>query len=59
LGEKCNESGIKELLFSEPTGPTFHYNPPTNESLGDEPLLGKKPIEIFYNRNLSSSRFMA
>lgn len=33
-----------ELLFSEPSGPMFHYKPPTNESLGDEPLLSKTSI---------------
>lgn len=37
---------MKELKFSEPTGPMFHYDPPNEESLGDEPLIG---IKMFYN----------
>jgi len=44
IGEKCDEFGMKELKFSDPTGPIFHYNPPTEESLGDESLLGIKKI---------------
>lgn len=40
IGERCNESGIKILKFSEPAGPVFHYEPPSNDSFGDQPLLG-------------------
>jgi len=40
VGEKCDEFGMKELKYSEPSGPTFHYKPPTAEDLGDQPLIG-------------------
>jgi hypothetical protein len=41
VGERCNEQGMRELLFSDPSGPTFHYNPPTMSSFGDQPLICK------------------
>ena len=34
-GEICNEHRIKTLEFSQPRGPFFHYEPPTNETFGD------------------------
>jgi hypothetical protein len=40
IGIKCNEEGILVLKFTDPSGPTYHYNPPTNSSLGDQPSLG-------------------
>ena len=40
IGQKC-ENGIKVLNFSIPSGPYFHYDPPTSNSLGDQPTLGR------------------
>ena len=40
IGEHCNQEGIKELMFSQPSGPVFHYDPPNSKSFGDQPLLG-------------------
>ncbi|XP_059086689.1 uncharacterized protein LOC131883271 [Tigriopus californicus] len=45
-GEKC-QNGIKILKFSSPTGPNFHYNPPTKNSFGDQPLL-RDPLDVRY-----------
>ena len=39
-GMKC-ESGLLHLQFTEPSGPSFRYNPPTASSFGDQPLVGK------------------
>ena len=46
-GEICNEHGIKILEFSQPIGPFFHYEPPTNETFGDQPHL-QDPLEKKY-----------
>ena len=46
-GEICNEHGIKILEFSQPRGPFFHYEPPTNETFGDQPHL-QDPLEKKY-----------
>jgi hypothetical protein len=34
--------GIRELRFSEPDGPALHYDPPNEESFGDQPLVGNE-----------------
>jgi hypothetical protein len=41
IGDSCNELGIKVLQLTEPSGPVYHYNPPSKDSFGDQPLLGK------------------
>ena len=46
-GEICNEHGIKILKFSQPRGPIFHYEPPTNETFGDQPHL-QDPLDKKY-----------
>lgn len=35
------------LEFSNPIGPFFHYEPPTNETFGDQPHL-KDPLDKKY-----------
>ena len=40
IGEHCNAEGMKVLKFSEPSGPSYHYDPPNGKSFGDQPLLG-------------------
>ena len=39
-GVKC-ESGLLQLQFTEPSGKSFRYDPPSATSLGDQPLVGK------------------
>ena len=43
INSKCNENGIRVLTFSTPHGPVFHYEKPTNVSLGDQPHI-KDPL---------------
>ena len=40
VGSKCNKEGILVLKLTDPSGPTYHYNPPSHNSFGDQPLLG-------------------
>ena len=40
VAEKCNENGVKMLLFSGVSGPVYHYNRQKENSLGDDPLEG-------------------
>ena len=47
MGERCNVDGIKELKFSQPSGPTFHYEAPTNVTFGDQPHL-RDPLDKKY-----------
>ena len=37
--ERCDEKGIKEIYFSEPFGPSYHYSPQNATSFGDQPTL--------------------
>ena len=39
--QECNNYGLKELFYSEPIEPsiTYHYHPPRNTSLGDQPNI--------------------
>ena len=43
----CNEHGIKRLKFSDPHGPYFYYEQPTNKSFGDQPNL-RDPLDKKY-----------
>ena len=45
INTACDEHGIRVLTFSQPHGPTFHYEQATNISLGDQPHL-RDPLEI-------------
>ena len=45
--EICNEHGIKRLKFSDPHGPYFYYEQPTNETFGDQPHL-RDPLDKKY-----------
>ncbi len=42
-GSYC-KNGIKALTFSEPRGPEYHYDPPTDDYIGGQPTLGTKWI---------------
>ena len=55
-GSTCNEHGIKVLTFSEPHGPVFHYEEPTNTTFGDQPHL-RDPLDkkYIYLKNSTSS----
>jgi hypothetical protein len=44
LSTRCNKMGIRELRFSEPDGPALHYDPPNEESFGDQPLVGNEIV---------------
>ena len=44
------------LQFSDPTGPVFHYEEPTNETLGDQPHL-RDPLDKKYVYLKDSVRF--
>ncbi len=46
------------LQFSEPTGPVFHYEEPTNETFGDQPHL-RDPLDKKYVYLKDSIRFPA
>ncbi len=48
IGERC-ESGLKVPLFSAPTGPELHYEPMTEDSLGDQPTV-PDPLDSRYIR---------
>ena len=39
--QECNNYGLKELFYSAPVEPniTYHYDPPTNTSFGDQPNI--------------------
>ena len=39
VGFSC-EKNVLELKFAKPEGPSFHYDPPTETTYGDQPLLG-------------------
>ena len=56
IGEHCNEYGIKVLKFSQPSGPIYHYEPATNITFGDQPLLrdplAKKYLYLKTSNNL-------
>lgn len=41
------KDGIMKLECTPPSGPFYHYDPPTKESLGDQPLLGD-PLDNRY-----------
>ena len=45
--EICNKHGIKRLKFSDPHGPYFYYEQPTNKSFGDQPNL-RDPLDKKY-----------
>ena len=45
--EYCNEHGIKMLEFSHRQGPFFYYEPPTNETFGDQPTI-QDPLDKKY-----------
>ena len=47
VGERCNELGVKVLKFSRSEGPFYHYSPATEETFGDEPLVGD-PLDNRY-----------
>ncbi len=53
---KCTENGIRALEFSQPKGPKFHYEPPTQNTLGDQPLL-RDPLDKKYVILKNSTRF--
>ena len=38
---------MKILDFHEPFGPIYHYEPPTNETFGDQPHL-RDPLDKKY-----------
>ncbi|XP_059087629.1 uncharacterized protein LOC131884018 [Tigriopus californicus] len=39
VAERCDEFGIKEVQYSEPSGPDVFYSPPTNISFGEGPRI--------------------
>jgi hypothetical protein len=47
VGVRCHEDGLPEIAdFSlKEDGPTFYYNPPTNESFGGGPDRVEDPYE--------------
>jgi len=47
IGSTCNEHGIRVLKFSDPVGSVYHYEEPTNVTLGDQPHL-RDPLENKY-----------
>ena len=47
VGSSCNKHGIRVLKFSDPIGPVYHYEAPTNVTLGDQPDL-RDPLENKY-----------
>ena len=47
INSRCNENGVRTLKFSDPIGPTFHYEEQTNTTLGDQPNL-RDPLENKY-----------
>ena len=46
-GVKC-ENGFMQLQFTEPSGRSFRYNPPSATSFGDQPLVGKHVLPLRY-----------
>ena len=46
IGVRCNR-GIMEVDFAEPRGPVYHYEPATNETYGDQPMLAD-PLDMKY-----------
>ena len=40
VGSRCNDDGIKTLSFVKLQSPHYYYEPPSNVSLGSEPLNG-------------------
>ena len=47
LNATCDEHGIMVLTFSNPHGPTFHYEEATNTTFGDQPHL-RDPLDKKY-----------
>ena len=47
VSSKCNKHGIRVLELSDPVGPLYHYEEPTNTTLGDQPNL-RDPLENKY-----------
>ncbi len=42
----CNDDGVMVVTkFSDPSGPVFYYDPPTNESFGSGPPNVRDPFE--------------
>lgn len=39
VSERCDQFGIKEVQFSDPSGPMVFYSPPTNTSFGKGPQI--------------------
>ena len=49
LSERCNIYNIKELKFSEPTGPVYQYTPQGPEDFGSQYMtdpLDKKYVQV-------------
>ena len=47
INSTCDEHGIRLLMFSKPSGPTFHYEEATNITFGDQPHL-RDPLDKKY-----------
>jgi hypothetical protein len=54
--QKCDENGIKEVEFSPPKGPIFHYEEATNETFGDQPML-RDPLDKKYVHLMDSKMY--
>jgi hypothetical protein len=48
--------GIRELRFSEPDGPALHYDPPNEESFGDQPLVGNEIMFYVLDQGMLTER---
>jgi hypothetical protein len=52
----CNSHGFLVVTkFSEPEGPTFYYDPPTNETFGSGPPGIRDPFERKWLELVSST----
>ena len=49
IGERCNEEGIKIMEFSPPSEQDYHFERPTSETFGDQPLV-VDPLDDKYVR---------
>ena len=59
LESKCDKNGMRILTFSRPNGPFFHYEEPSSENFGDQPLemdpLDKKYLVIKNSTSFDSA----
>ena len=47
MSSKCDANGIRVLKFSQPHGPVYHYEQPTNFTFGDQPHI-RDPLDKKY-----------